>query len=98
MNLTTDSVLVRDTTLAAADLDGGVVVLSMHAGAYVSFNGVASEIWRLLSEPRRVGEIFDALLKSHDVDAATVSHDVLPFLQRLVESKLARQVRRESAE
>ena len=59
MSVTIDSVLVRDKDLAAADLDGHVVVLSVPAGAYFGFNGVASEIWHMLSEPRRVGEIFD---------------------------------------
>ena len=97
MGVTIDSILVRDPTLAAADLDGRVVVLSVDAGTYVSFNGVASDIWQMLSEPRRVGDIFDTLSQSHDVDAATLSRDVLPFLQRLIERRLARQLDRNAA-
>lgn len=97
MGVTIDSILVRDPTLAAADLNGRVVVLSVNAGTYVSFNGVASEIWRMLSEPRRVGDIFDSLSQNHDVDDATLSHDVLPFLQRLIERRLARQIDRDTA-
>jgi hypothetical protein len=96
VGVTIDSILVRDPTLAAADLDGRVVVLSVDAGTYVSFNGVASDIWQMLSEPRQVGEIFDRLSQSHDVDAATLSRDVLPFLQRLIERRLARQVDRDA--
>jgi hypothetical protein len=96
MDLTIDTTLVRDPTLAAADLDGRIVVLSVEAGAYVSFNGVASEIWHMLSEPCRVEEIFETLSHNHDVDAATLSRDVLPFLQRLIERRLARQVDRNS--
>ena len=46
----------------------------------------------MLSEPRRVGEIFDALALSHDVDNTTLSRDVLPFLQTLIEQRLARRV------
>lgn len=97
VGVTIDSILVRDPTLAAADLDGRVVVLSVDAGTYVSFNGVASDIWQMLSEPRRVGDIFDTLSQSHDVDAATLSRDVLPFLQRLIERRLARQLDRNAA-
>lgn len=97
MGVMIDSVLVRDKDLAAADLDGRVVVLSVRAGAYFGFNGVASEIWHMLSEPCRVGEIFDALSQSHDVDAVTLSRDVLPFLQTLIEQRLARQIDRGSA-
>ena len=97
MGVTIDSILVRDQTLAAADLDGRIVVLSVDAGAYVSFNGVASEIWHMLSEPCRVGEIFDTLSQNHDVDSAALSRDVLPFLQRLIERRLARQIDRDGA-
>ncbi len=95
LGVTADSVLVRDQTLAATDLEGGVVVLNVHTDAYVSLNTVGSEIWHLLSEPRRVGDIFDALSQNHDVDLATLSRDVLPFLQRLIERQLARQVDRD---
>ena len=92
MRVTIDSVLVQDKELAAADLDGRVVVLSVRAGAYFGFNGLGSEIWHMLSEPRRVGEIFDTLSQSHEVDATTLSRDVLPFLQTLIEQRLALQI------
>jgi ActR/RegA family two-component response regulator len=97
VGVTIDSILIRDKTLPATDLDGRVVVLSVYAGAYVSFNGVASEIWHMLSEPRRVGDIFDALSQSHDVDETELSHDVLPFLQKLIERKLARLLHQDGA-
>ena len=97
MSVTIDSVLVQDKELAAADLDGRVIVLSVHAGAYFDFNRVASEIWHMLSEPRKVGEIFDTLSQTHEVDATTLSHDVLPFLQTLIEQRLALQIDRDDA-
>ena len=94
MSVTTDVVLVRDKSLAAADLDGCIVLLNVRAGAYFRFNGVATEIWHLLAEPCQVGEIFDALSQTHNVDTATLSRDVLPFLQRLLEQGLAREIDR----
>jgi hypothetical protein len=92
VSVTIDSVLVRDPELAAADLDGNVVVLSVQAGSYFGFNGVASEIWQMLAGPRRVADIFDTLTQSHDVDTATLSRDVLPFLQVLIDRGLARRL------
>ena len=92
MSVTIDSVLVRDKDLDATDLNGHVVVLNVPAGAYFGFNGVASEIWHFLSEPRRVGEIFNELSQNHEVDAATLSRDVLPFLQSLIDRRLAVQI------
>jgi Coenzyme PQQ synthesis protein D (PqqD) len=88
LGVTIDSVLVRRMELAAADVDGRAVVLSLDRGSYFDFNQVATEIWSMLAEPRTVSEIFDRLSKQHDVDAETLSNDVTPFLQTLVEERL----------
>lgn len=92
MNVTIDSVLVRDEEPKTAALDEGAVVLSIRAGSYFGLNAVASEIWEMLAEPCRVGVIFDALALRHEVDAQTLARDVTPFLQTLVERRLARVV------
>lgn len=92
MSVTIDSVLVRDQYLAATDLGGQIVVLNVHTDTYVSLNAVASDIWTMLSEPRRVGDILEFLLQRHDVDGETLSRDVLPFLQTMIERRLVRQV------
>jgi hypothetical protein len=92
LSVTIDSVLVHDKEPTAANLDGGVVVLSVRAGSYFGFNRVASEIWNMLAEPCRVGQIFDLLSRRHDVDAETLARDVTPFLQSLVENRLVRMI------
>jgi len=88
VSLSTDSVLVRDQEPCAAVLAGGTVLLSLREGAYFGFNGVASEIWDMLAAPRRVAEIFAALKASHEVDADTLTRDVTPFLQELIDQRL----------
>ena len=90
MRITRDQVLVRNSGIAAADLEGQVVILDIRAGAYLALNGVASEIWNLLSEPYRVADLFSDLAKSHDVDDATLARDVLPFLEQMLEKQLLR--------
>jgi hypothetical protein len=92
LGVTIDSVLVQDKEPTAADLDGGIVVLSVRAGSYFGFNRVATEIWDMLAGPCRVGKIFDALSERHDVDAETLARDVTPFLQILVEHRLVRVI------
>ena len=86
------SVLVRDKELPAADVDGRAVVLSLDAGSYFDFNQVATEIWRMLSEPCRVGKILEILSNQHDVDSETLIRDVTPFLQSLVDHRLVQMI------
>jgi hypothetical protein len=95
--VTVDSVLIRDQDLSTADFDDGVVVLSLRGGSYFGFNHVATEIWQMLAEPRRVGQIFESLSRHHDVDADTLARDVTPFLQTLLEHRLVRLVDVEEA-
>src|SRR5262245_46355972 len=91
-NISIDSLLVRDKKLPAAEIEGRVVVLSVHTGAYFDFNQVGTEIWRMLAEPCRVGKIFDSLSERHRVDEKTLARDVTPFLQTLLEQRLIRAV------
>jgi hypothetical protein len=88
LSITVDSILVREKELAMADVDGRAVVLSLAAGSYFDFNGVATEIWDMLAEPCRVDEIFHRLSDRHDVDAATLTRDVTPFLLTLLNERL----------
>jgi Coenzyme PQQ synthesis protein D (PqqD) len=91
-HLTLESVLVQDNEPVGTDLDGGSVILSVRAGAYFSFNPMASEIWKMLVEPRRVDQIFASLGEDHDVEAQIIARDVTPFLQTLVDHRLVRVI------
>jgi hypothetical protein len=92
LQFTIDTVLVRDKEPTAAEFEDGAVLLSLRAGAYFGLNRVATTIWDLLAAPCRVGDIFDALMQGHDVDAGTLAHDVTPFLRALVEHRLVRVI------
>ena len=98
MSVTIDSILVQDNEPKAADLDGGVVVMSLRAGSYFGFNRVASEIWNMLAEPCRVGQIFDSLSERHEVNAEILGRDVTPFLQTLVDERLVRVIDPDAAQ
>jgi Coenzyme PQQ synthesis protein D (PqqD) len=98
LSVTIDSVLVQDKEPTAAELDGDIVLLSQRAGSYFGFNRVASDIWAMLAEPCRVGQIFDLLLQRHEVDAETLARDVAPFLQALIDCRLVRLIEPDDAQ
>lgn len=87
-SITAQTILVRDSELTLAVVEQRAVVLSLRAGAYFEFNGVGTEIWNMLAEPRSVGQIFDELSRRFDVDAKAIARDVPPFLQHLIKQGL----------
>lgn len=90
LSLTVDSILVQEPNLAASEIDGCVVVLSLRAGSYFDFNRVATEIWRMLSEPCPISRILQSLSQQHDGDSETLARDTMGFLQTLIEQRLVR--------
>jgi hypothetical protein len=87
-----DSVVVQDSEPIATTVDDEVVMLSVRAGAYFGLDGVGSEIWNLIHEPRRVGDICNSLSKTYNADENTVARDVVAFLESLLERGLVRVV------
>ena len=97
MSLTVNSILVQEAGLSATAVDGRFVILSLQAASYFDFNKIASEIWSLLSRPRRVDEILQELSSHHDVDIEVMTRDVMTFLQSLVAQNLVQIVAVEDA-
>jgi hypothetical protein len=92
MTVGPDSVIVQEDEPVAAEVDGEVVMLSERAGAYFGLDGIGSEIWRLIGEPRRVSELCGTLAQRSEVDAETLSRDVTAFLDALLARNLVRLV------
>lgn len=90
--VTADTILVQDSEPIPTTVEADVVLLSLRAGAYFGLNRVGTEIWTMLAEPRRVGDIYAALAQTHDVDAETMARDVSAFLDGLVKRRLVRVV------
>ncbi len=87
-----DAVLVRDAEPVAATVDEEIFMLSQRAGAYFGLNPVGSEIWNLLSQPRRLGDLCATLSHIYDVDADTVLRDTSGFLEAMLARGLLRLV------
>ena len=92
MSVTADTILVRDSEPAFVTLEDKAVLLSVRRGSYFSLNKVGTQIWNMLVEPRRVGDIFDVLVQTHDADAGTMTGEVAEFLETLLRRQLVRVV------
>ena len=92
MTIGIESIVVRDSEPIATTLDEQVVMLSVRANAYFGLNDVGSEIWNMIEQPRRVGDICQELASAYDVTSEEVAHEVAAFLEGLLERGLVQIV------
>lgn len=86
--------LVRREELLEADVNGEIVALHVERGQCYGLNAVASEIWRMLEEPKSVGEICTALRDDYDIDESTCHQEVIHLLSDLKQEGLIEEVAR----
>jgi Coenzyme PQQ synthesis protein D (PqqD) len=86
--LTTACVVVVGPDQVSSDLPGETVLLSMRDAHYYGLDPVGSRIWELISEPTRVSEICEVIVREFDVEADRCEHDVLRFLGDLAAKEL----------
>jgi hypothetical protein len=92
-----DTVVVQDEEPIATTVDDEVVMLSVRCGAYFGLNGVGSDIWAMLREPRRLADVLASLAERYDVDAPTLEREVTGFIAALHARGLVRIVAGEAA-
>ena len=71
-----------------ADHDGSVIIMSIAAGKFFSFDSVGFEIWDALEKPVPVEELAAGLAAKHNAPQDVVMRDVMEFLNKLVENEL----------
>jgi hypothetical protein len=79
-----DSIVRRSEGLAAGEMAGETVMMSIENGEYYALDQVASHIWRLIEKPRSVGEVCDLLLEQYDGERGEMERDILLFLNDLM--------------
>jgi hypothetical protein len=95
--ISADTIVMQDSEPVAATVDDEIVMLSVRAGAYFGLEGVGSEIWNMLAEPHRVGDLCQTLSERYEVDPRTLDREVSSFLQALLDRGLLRVVDRDGA-
>ena len=61
------SIVVACEGHISCDLAGEAAVLDFKSGIYYGLDEVGASIWKLIAEPRAVGEICDAITAEYDV-------------------------------
>jgi hypothetical protein len=81
-------IIKRNPDMDASDLDGEIVMMNLEKGQYYMMNEVGSRIWELISEPKTVKTIINALVKEFQVETEECERDVLEFLKKLKYSNI----------
>lgn len=88
-----DSAIRNSTIVVSANqlstfLDDEAIVLDLASGTYFGLEQVGARIWTILQQPTTCAQIVDTLAGEYAVDAATLEHDVLAFINELHENRL----------
>jgi hypothetical protein len=84
----TSSVRIPDDVLFR-ELDDEAVLLNLKTGIYFGLNPVATRIWQLLSEQRRLSSVVDTMLLEYDIDRDVLEEDLLELTRQLCAKGLA---------
>ena len=83
-----DSMVVVSQDQVSCDLSGESAILNLKAGVYYGLNEVGTRIWKLIQEPRRVGDLRDTILEEYEVEPDRCEADILGLLQDLLDNGL----------
>ena len=83
-----DDLVEANKDLMMADLEGEAVLLNIQTGRYFGLNEVGTSIWALISEPRTVADLIEALRKEYKVASGMLNKDVMSFLESMEERSL----------
>ena len=89
------SIVVVSQDQVSCELGGEAALLNLKAGVYYGLNEVGASIWKLIQEPKRVGEIRDAILEEYEVEPDNCEADIMALLQDLLDNGLI-EVKNES--
>ena len=88
IKLSEQSMIVVSPDQVSCDLSGESAILNLKAGVYYGLNEVGTRIWKLIQEPRRVGDLRDALLEEYEVEPDRCEADLMILLQDLLDNGL----------
>jgi len=83
-----EAVVVAAKDQASCRLEDEVAIVQLKVGVYYGLDPVGARVWELISTPRSVRAVRDALLAEYDVDRTRCEGDLLKLLQTMLDAGL----------
>ena len=80
----------RAASLLEAEVEDEIIALDREQGEVYGFNGVASDVWRLLEQPRSLTEICGEIENLYAVTSDECAEEITSLLGQLIEMKLVK--------
>jgi hypothetical protein len=77
------SVVVAASEQVSCPLGEESAILNLKNSVYYGLDPVGAHIWKLLREPKSVGELRDALVDEYDVEPPRCEQDLLEMLEKM---------------
>lgn len=90
MNFPPDSIFTRSPGPLTTEVDGELVMMDLHSGAYFNLDSIGTVIWGLLANPVRFGDLCQAMHARYDAPLETIRLDVATLLSQMLDHKLVR--------
>ena len=81
--LCVQSVVMAASEQISCPLGEESAILNLKNSVYYGLDPVGTHVWKLLREPKSVGELRDALLDEYDVEAGRCEQDLLELLEKM---------------
>ncbi|MGH9708980.1 MAG: PqqD family protein [Candidatus Acidiferrales bacterium] len=83
-DFTNDVIIVATKQQVSCELGEEAAILNMKNSVYYGLDPVGARIWRLLQQPRSVGEIRDVIVEEYDVTPERAESDLRALLEKLL--------------
>ena len=84
------TIISRSPSVLSAEVDGGIVMMSIERGRYFSLDRIGSDIWRRIEPPCSFATLIDGLAADYEADRATIVSDVQSLLGHMAEHDIVR--------
>jgi hypothetical protein len=74
--------------VVSCHFDTEAAILNVRTGIYYGLDEVGAAVWRLLTQPRTVADVIDAIQSEYEVDEPKCERDIIRLLGDLVDQGL----------